>query len=72
MLKFCDKVICKPSFKIFMSFMSFLLMWKMANVIPIHQKKSKQLMWNYRPISSLQICGKILDPQQNLSLTYLQ
>lgn len=52
--------------------MSFLLMWKMANVIPIHQKKSKQLMWNYRPISSLQICGKILDPQQNLSLTYLQ
>ena len=61
MLELCDKVICKPSFKIFMSFMSFPLMWKMADVIPVHKKKSKQLLQNYRPISSLPIYGKMFE-----------
>ena len=29
------------------------------NVAPIHKKESKQLVKNYRPVSLLQICGKI-------------
>ena len=36
-------------------------MWKLANVTPIFQKGDKQLIKNYRPISLLPICGKILE-----------
>ena len=36
-------------------------MWKLANVTPIFKKGDKQLIKNYRPISLLPICGKILE-----------
>ena len=36
-------------------------MWKLANVTPIFKKEVKQLVKNYRPISLLPICGKILE-----------
>ena len=36
-------------------------MWKLANVTPIFKKGDKQLIKNYRPISLLTICGKILE-----------
>ena len=36
-------------------------MWKIANVTPIFKKGDKQLIKNYRPISLLTICGKILE-----------
>ena len=32
-----------------------------GNVIPVHKKESRQLKKNYRPISLLPICGKILE-----------
>ena len=35
--------------------------WKMANVLPIHKKESRQIKKNYRPISLLPICGKIFE-----------
>ena len=35
--------------------------WKLANVTPIFKKGDKQLITNYRPISLLPICGKILE-----------
>ena len=35
--------------------------WKLANVAPIHKKNDKQSIKNYRPISLLPICGKILE-----------
>ena len=36
-------------------------MWKLANVTPIFKKGDKQLIKNFRPISLLPICGKILE-----------
>ena len=36
-------------------------MWKLANVTPIFKKGDKELIKNYRPISLLPICGKILE-----------
>ena len=36
-------------------------LWKLANVTPIHKKDDKQKIKNYRPISLLPICGKILE-----------
>ena len=35
--------------------------WKYANVQPIHKKENRQTKSNYRPISLLPICGKILE-----------
>ena len=35
--------------------------WKFANVQPIHRKDSRQIKSNYRPISLLPVCGKILE-----------
>ena len=35
--------------------------WKFANVQPVHKKESRQIKSNYRPISLLQVCGKILE-----------
>ena len=35
--------------------------WKLANVQPVHKKRNRQLKTNYRPISLLPVCGKILE-----------
>ena len=35
--------------------------WKYANVQPVHKKNNRQITSNYRPISLLPICGKILE-----------
>ena len=34
---------------------------KKANIVPIHKKSDKQCLKNYRPVSLLPICGKILE-----------
>ena len=36
-------------------------MWKLANVTPVFKNGNKQLIKNYRPISLLPICGKVLE-----------
>ena len=35
--------------------------WKKANIVPIHKKGDKQTLENYRPVSLLPICEKILE-----------
>ena len=35
--------------------------WKLANITPIYKKADKQLIKNYRPVSLLPICGKLLE-----------
>ena len=33
----------------------------MANGIPVHKKKDRNLITNYRPVSLLPICGKLFE-----------
>ena len=35
--------------------------WKKGNIVPINKKGDKQWLQNYRPVSLLPICGKILE-----------
>ena len=60
----CDESVIIPLQIIFTNILSTSIypdMWKLANVTPIFKKGDKQLIKNYRPISLLPICGKILE-----------
>ena len=35
--------------------------WKKANIVPTHKKGDKQALKNFRPVSLLPTCGKILE-----------
>ena len=64
MLKLCDKSICKPLSIIFKSCLMqgiFPSEWKKASIVPIHKKSGKQCVKNYRPVSILPICSKVLE-----------
>ena len=64
MLLLCDDSVILPLRIIFNNILSTAVypdMWKLANVTPIFKKGDKQLIKNYRPISLLPICGKILE-----------
>ena len=64
MLKLCTPAVAKPLNMIFDKCLSegvFPNAWKFANVQPIHKKDSRQIKSNYRPISLLPVCGKILE-----------
>jgi len=64
MLLLCDDSVILPLSIIFANILSTQIypdMWKLANVTPIFKKGDKQLIKNYRPISLLPICGKILE-----------
>ena len=61
-LKLSDKAIRKPLHMIFTSCLEtgvFPIHRKKANVVPIYNKESKQLVKNNRSVSLLPICGKI-------------
>ena len=60
----CDKSLVYPLKLIFRASIqegAFPDCWKKTNVVPIHQKESKNLLKNYRSISSLPIFGKIYE-----------
>ena len=64
MLKICGQSIIKPLLIIYKKCLEkgcFPNEWKKANVVPVHRKNDKQLLKNYRPISLLPICGKVLE-----------
>ena len=64
MLKICDEAIVLPLKLIYTNCLEkgvYPNLWKKANVLPIHEKESRQLTKNYRPISLLPICGKLLE-----------
>ena len=64
MIKLCGKSITMPLEIIFKNCISsgeFPAYWKVANVVPVHNKSSKQIVNNYRPISLLPIIGKIFE-----------
>ena len=63
-LKICGKSICRPLELIFSECISngiFPSEWKKVNVVPIHKENDRQCFENYRPISLLPICDKILE-----------
>ena len=64
MLKVCGPSIYKPLEIIFNQCLEtgvFPSEWKKGNVVSIHKKGDKQTLKNYRPVSLLPICGKILE-----------
>ena len=68
MLKLCESAITELLYLIFKNCLSsntFPDVWKKANVIPIHKKGGKQVLKNYRPVSLLLTCGKLLNPYQS-------
>ena len=64
MLKLCATEVATPLLVIFRKCIQsgeFPASWKYANVQPVHKKENRQIISNYRPISLLPICGKILE-----------
>ena len=64
MLKTCGISICKRLGIIYKACIEkgkFPSEWKKANNVPVHKNGDKQLFKNYRVISLLPICGKILE-----------
>ena len=64
MLKLCASEVAVPLQMIFSDCINtgmFPDTWKYANVKPIHKKENRQIKSNYRSISLLPICGKILE-----------
>jgi len=60
----CDDAISIPLQIIYNNILSTSLypdIWKIANITPVFKKGDKQLIENYRPISLLPICGKVLE-----------
>ena len=64
MLQLCGDTVIIPLKIIFENILFtgiFPVVWKQANVVPVHKKENKQLLKNYRPISLLPICAKIFE-----------
>ena len=64
MIKLCGISICKPLEIIFQNCLrsgKFPSEWKKANVVPTFKKGDKQCIKNYRPVSLLPVCGKVIE-----------
>ena len=64
MIQLCGENLCVPLQIIFQNIIEtgiFPDQWKEANVTPVHKKKDKQTVSNYRPISLLPIFAKIFE-----------
>ena len=64
MIELCEDSIALPLSIIFNNIINtgiFPVIWKSANVTPVHKKESKQIVKNYRPISLLPLFAKIFE-----------
>ena len=64
MIKICDPSIVKPLSIIYQNCFNtgtFPDLWKKSNIVPVHKKGDKQIVNNYRPVSLLPVCRKILE-----------
>ena len=64
MLIICDESIVPPfthTFRNIVTKSMYPESWKFANITPVFKKGDKQQIKNYRPISLLPICGKLLE-----------
>ena len=64
MIQLCENELCIPLQIIFQNIIDtgiFPDQWKEANVTPVHKKKDKQTVSNYRPISLLPIFAKVFE-----------
>ena len=64
MVKLCDNTIALPLCLVCEKCLASGTcpqIWKMAKVLPIHNKEIQQVKKYYRPISLLRICGKIFE-----------
>ena len=64
MIKICDQSIVKPLSIIYQNCLNtgtFPDIWEKSNIVPVHKKGDKQIVNNYRPVSLLPVCGKILE-----------
>ena len=64
MIKLCSDIVCEPLQVIFQNILDtgiFPDQWKEANVTPVHKKKDKQTVSNYRPISLLPLFAKVFE-----------
>ena len=64
MFKICGDTICKPLELIFKQALTtglFPSEWTKGNIVSCYKKGDKQNLKNYRPVSLLPICGKILE-----------
>ena len=64
MIKLCDNTIVLLLPLVYEKCLStgtYPQIWKMAHVLQIHKKESRQIKKNYRQISLLPICGKIFE-----------
>ena len=62
MIQLCEKAIVEPLRILFLSFLEKGVYpddWKKSNVVPIHNKESKNLLKNYRPISLLHVFSNV-------------
>ena len=63
MIKICDEVLVKPLSLIYKNCISigiFSNIWKKSNIVPAYKEGDRKIADNYRPISLLSFCGKIL------------
>jgi hypothetical protein len=76
MLKIASSVISEPlSWVINSSILSQTVpkVWKKARIIPLHKKKEKFQAKNYRPVSILPTCSKIMEEVVRVQLNkYVQ
>ena len=62
-IKMCDESLVQPLSLIFRGCIDtgfYPDTWKKSNIVPVHKKDDKQIVNNYRPVSLLPICCKIL------------